>query len=100
MKTIKINLYTFAELSDEAREYAINEALNYLNSISVVYEDEAGEMKSESIVHTEEDAEDFINANEYLFFKNGEQAQTITYCGDHPQKGESELNLFGETYKI
>lgn len=100
MKTIKINLYTFAELSEEARKEAINDAIIFLDSEPEEYEDENGEMKSEYIDHTEEDAEDFINANEYLFFKNGEQAHTITYCGNHPRKGESELKLFGETIKF
>lgn len=100
MKTIKINLYTFAELSDEAREYAINDAIIFLDNEPTEYEDENGEIKSEYINHTEKEAEDFINANEYLFFKNGEQAHTITYFGAHPRTGESELNLFGETYKF
>ena len=100
MKTIKINLYRFEELIEEAKERAINEALNFLDSEPVEYETESGEMKSEYFDHTEEEAEDFINANEYLFFANGEQANTITYCGAHPRAGESELKLFGETFKL
>ena len=100
MKRIEINLYTFAELSETAKGIAINEALNYLNSISVVYEDESGEMKSEYFDHTEEEAEDFIKVNGYFFFSNGEQAHVIEYTGKHPRAGESELNLFGEIYKF
>lgn len=100
MRTIKINLYRFEELIEEAKERAINEALNFLDSEPVEYETENGEMKSEYLDHTEEEAEDFIKANEYLFFADGEQAHTITYCGTHPRTGESELNLFGETYKF
>ena len=100
MKTVKINLYSFAELNKTAKERAINEALNFLDSEPVEYETESGEMKSKYFDHTEEEAEDFINANEYLFFANGEQANTITYCGAHPRTGESELKLFGETFNI
>lgn len=57
-------------------------------------------MKYEYIDHTEQDAEEFINANEYLFFSNGDLANTVTYCGAHPRAGESELILNGETYKF
>lgn len=47
MKTVKINLYEFNELTEQAKEKAIDEALNYLNSISIKYENECGEMKLE-----------------------------------------------------
>ena len=42
MKTFKINLYKFYELSDEAKEKAIYEALNILDSEPTEYENENG----------------------------------------------------------
>lgn len=100
MKTVKINLYEFNELTEQAKEKAINEAIIYLDSEPIEHEDEKGKMISEYIDHTEEDAEEFINANEYLFFSNGYLANTVEYCGKHPRAGESELILNGETYKF
>ena len=100
MKTVKINLYQFSELSEEAQQKAISEALNFLDNELIEYEDESGNMQHKYHDHTDEEAEDFINANEYLFFANGEQANTITYCGAHPRAGESELKFFGETFKL
>lgn len=100
MKTVKINLYKFNELTEQAKEKAINEAIYFLNNEPVEYEDEDGKMQYEYIEHTEEEAEDFLTANEYLFFTNGETARTVTYCGKHPRAGESELILNGETHKI
>ena len=100
MKTVKINLYTLAELNPDAKYNAIIEALNFLDNEPIEYEDESGNMQHEYHDHTNEEAEDFINANEYLFFANGEQASIITYCGAHPRAGESELKFFGETFKI
>ena len=100
MKTVKINLYTLAELNPDAKYNAISEVLNFLDNELVEYKTESGEMKSEYFDHTEEEAEDFIKVNEYLFFANGEQASIITYCGAHPRAGESELKFFGETFKL
>ena len=100
MKTVEINLYTLAELNPDAKYNAISEVLNFLDNELIEYEDESGNMQCKNQYHTDEEAEDFINANEYLFFANGEQANTINYCGAHPRAGESELKLFGETFKI
>lgn len=100
MKTAKINLYSFEELTNEAKETAIYEALNILDSEPIECENESGEMVNEYVEHTEEYAKEFILINDYLFFKNGKLAYTITYCGKHPKAGQSELILNGETVKI
>ena len=96
MKTLEINLYKFEELSDEAKEKAIYEALNILDSEPIEYENESGEMVNEYVEHTEEYAKEFILINDYLFFKNGTLAHTVTYCGNHPKKGQSEFFIHGE----
>ena len=96
MKTLEINLYKFEELSDEAKDKAINEALNILDSEPTEYENENGEIVNEFVEHTEEDAKEFILINDYLFFKNGTLAHTVTYCGNHPKAGQSEFFINGE----
>lgn len=100
MKTVKIYLYEFKELTEQAKEKAINEAIDFLNSEPVEYEDANGKMICEFVDASESEAEEFITANKYLFFEDGEQARTVTYCGAHPRAGESELILNGETYKF
>ena len=100
MKTAKINLYSFEELTNEAKETAIYEALNILDSEPIEYENESGEIVNEYIEHKVEHAEDFILNKDYLFFKNGILAHTITYFGKHPKAGKRELSLNGEIVKI
>ena len=100
MKTAKINLYSFEELTNEAKETAIYEALNILDSEPTEYENENGEIVYEYFEHNESQAEQFIDVNDYLFFKDGTLAHTVTYFGKHPKAGQSELILNGETVKI
>ena len=96
MKTLEINLYKFDELSDEAKEKAIYEALNFLDSEPTEYENENGEIMNEYVELTEEYAKEFILINDYIFFKDGTLAHTVTYCGNHPKAGQSEFFLHGE----
>ena len=96
MKTLEINLYKFEELSDEAKEKAIYEAIEFLDSEPIEYENESGEIVYEYFEHDESQAEQFIDANNYLFFKNGTLAHTVTYCGNHLKAGQSEFFLHGE----
>ena len=96
MKTLEIKLYSFEELSKEAKEKAINEAIEFLDSEPTEYENENGEIIYEYFEHDENEAEEFIIANDYLFFKNGTLAHTVTYFGNHPKTGQSEFFLHGE----
>ena len=96
METLKIKLYKFDELSDEAKEKAIYEALNILDSEPIEYENENGEIVNEYVDHTDEYAKEFILINDYLFYKDGTLAHTVTYCGNHPKKGQSEFFIHGE----
>ena len=96
MKTLEIKLYSFEELSQESKEKAINEAIEFLNSEPIEIENENGEIVYEYFEHDESQAEQFIDVNDYLFFKNGTLAHTVTYCGNHPKKGQSEFFLHGE----
>ena len=100
MKTVKINLYSFDELNEKAKEKAITEAIMFLDSEPEEFENEEGEMEEQYIEHTEEDAKEFIFANDYFFFSNGEQAHVIEYVGKHPRTGESDFIFKGETIKL
>ena len=100
MKTVKINLYSFNELMEESKNRAINEAIIFLNNDLISIEDESGNMQEEYFEHTEEEAEEFIIINNYLFFKNGELANVTEYTGRHPRAGQTELILKGEVFNI
>lgn len=101
MKTATINLYEFAELSEEAKQKAISDHANFLLSEGQEYENEAGELVTEY----PEELEDAyiiesIEANEYMFFHDGEMAHCVTYVGKHPKAGQTELNFHGETITL
>ena len=97
MKTVEIKLYSFEELTKEAKNKAIEQAIEFLDSEPTEYENENGEIISEYFEHDESQAEQFIDVNDYLFFKNGTLAHTVTYCGNHPKTGQREFFLHGET---
>ena len=101
MKTIVINLYQFAELNEAAKALAICEHGAFLLSIGQEVEQANGELETE-YSDTIEDAEviESIEANEYLFFKNGEMASVTHFTGKHPRTGQTELKLHGETYNV
>ena len=96
MKTLEIKLYSFEELTKEAKQKAIDKAIEWLDSEPIEYENENGEIVYEYFEHDESQAEQFIDVNDYLFFKNGTLAHTVTYCGNHPKTGRSEFFLHGE----
>ncbi len=100
MKTVKINLYSFAELSEKAKEKAISEHIDFLDNLPEEYENEEGEMCSEYIEHTEGEAVESIEANKYIFFADGSLAHCITYVGNHPEAGKPEFLFKGEIYSI
>ena len=99
--TIKIILYEYDELEENAKEKAFNEHYYYLCSNPADYEYEEGNIKyMTEEEHTKEYVEDHIKMNEYLVFKNGKMAYTVKYCGEHEKAGITELKLYGVTYII
>lgn len=98
MIQVTINLYSLNELSDKAKEKAINEHGDFLESVGFDYEDENGEMKMDYTRPTEEEIADSIEANEYIFYANGDMANICQFVGAHPRAGEFEFTLNGETY--
>ena len=104
MKTVKINLYSFNELETAAKEKAISEHKSFLDSLLIDFddEDENGEYisKSEYFDHEENDVIENILANDYIFFQNGDLAETVSYIGTHPKTGKTEFKFKGETFSI
>ena len=101
MKTVSINLYNFAELSETAKEKAIFEHETFLLSIGQEVENENGEMVTEYPETIDRaDVIENIEANEYFFFANGELAAVTKYVGKHPKAGQTELKFAGEIYTI
>jgi hypothetical protein len=105
MKTIKteINLYSYDELNEESKNKAFKEHKYFLESNPSQYEDENGVMQYNNMNEwTQEDikeyVEDSINANEYLFFENGEMAHITHFTGKHEKAGTIEFYLNGKTY--
>ena len=78
MKTIKVEIQLFQlnELNIEAQQTAIYEHFNFLATVGIEYENP---LTSEVI--------DSIEANEYLFFKDGVLANIAHYTGTHERAG-------------
>jgi myosin-crossreactive antigen len=100
MKTVKINLYKFEELSEEAKEKAIIEHQDFLDSQPIECENEAGELVDEWHSHSEDETIESIEANEYIFFEDGSLTNCVTYTGKHPKAGKTEMTFKGRIYEI
>ena len=97
MTQVKISLYSFAELSDKAKQRAINEHMNFLLSEGYQEENEAGEFVTVYRNEMEEDEViENIELNEYLFFEDGKLAHCVTYTGGHEKAGTTELFFHGQ----
>jgi hypothetical protein len=97
MKQVTINLYSFNELSEAAKENAIYEHMRFMYSLESRYEE--GNLNSVEEI-TESEVIESIEINDYLFYFNGEMAYVTTYTGKHDKTGTSEFKLHGETYLI
>jgi len=78
MKTVKLefNLYTFDELSKQAQNIALWTAKNdYNDTLS------PEEINDGQYLKTDEDAREYIEANEYYFYERGNLAHVIKYVG-------------------
>ena len=98
MKTVSINLYSFSELNDHAKNRAIDEHRDFMQSFPDQCENEFGELVFEYADYTMAEVIQNIEANEYLFFADGTLADTVQYVGKHPKVGISELTFYGEIY--
>jgi len=104
MKQVLINLYSFNELSKKAQQKAIYSHAEFMATMPVMVENEAGEMEEifEEFGSDFEDEQviDNIEANDYLFFEDGKLAHCTTYTGGHHKAGITELHFHGKTIDI
>lgn len=98
MKTVSINLYSFSELNDAAKNRAIDEHRDFMQSLPDQYLDEHGELVVEYTEYTKAEVIYSIEANEFLFFADGTLADTVQHVDKHPKVGTSELTFYGEIY--
>lgn len=100
MKNVQINLYSFSELSETAKQKAVFEHQDFLNSVPIECENENGEMVNEWHEHSEAETIESIEINEYYFFSDGNLANITNYFGKHPKAGQSILKFAGQEYTL
>ena len=111
---ITIKLYSFSELSEKAKRKAIEDHREFELSMMKPEDfvtgipeydtpeelQKAYEAQYDYCLMNDDPIIENIEANDYLFFANGELAHTITYCGDHPLAGETHFFFNGADYVI
>jgi len=110
MKQVTINLYTFSELKEDAKQRAIEEHREFelstmqpshFKSGDPEYDTEAELRKAyaEEYNYFSENDEpiiEAIEANDYLFLADGDILQSVTYT----ETGITEATIGGETYVL
>lgn len=111
---VEISLYKLNELSEAAKERAIEEHRSFLleimcpdDFISGDEEYDTEEQLQETydreydyVLMNDEPVIESIEANDYYFFSDGELADCTTYCGSHPKAGTTELKFMGNIYQV
>ena len=111
---ITIKLYSFSELNEKAKRKAIEAHREFELSImtpddfisGIAEYDTPKELQKtykaqyDYYLMNDEPIIEIIEANDYLFFENGELAHTVTYCGEHPLSGETHFIFKGTDYLI
>ena len=111
---ITIKLYSFSELSEKAKRKAIEDHREFeLSNMrpedfitgTTEYDtpeelQRAYEVQYDYYAMDDEPIIELIEANDYLFFENGELAHTVRYCGNHPLAGETHFIFNGTDYLI
>ncbi|HHX70423.1 MAG TPA: hypothetical protein GX708_20510 [Gallicola sp.] len=97
---ITIKLYSFSELSEKAKRKAIEAHREFMLSIIELNDFKNGIAEYDYYARNDEPIIESIEANDYLFFENGELAHTVRYCGNHPLAGETHFIFNGANYII
>jgi hypothetical protein len=103
MYNVNLKLYSFNELSDEAKRFAIERHRDFLLNTTSEDDFEYPEDCASCIEDIEKNDEyviDNIVVNDYIYYTDGEMARCITYTGKHPKAGTTEFTLHGEMYII
>jgi hypothetical protein len=90
MKQVTISLYSFSELSKEAKERAILEHKKFLESIRT--KDDPPKFSRAYVIED-------IEIHEYIFFADGELASCTTYVNG-PKKDITEFKFHGQIIDI
>lgn len=111
MMKIKISIYTFDELNENAKAKAIEEHRHFmLETLVPDYGDgvidwcnpekmKDYESEYEYILMNNEPVIESIEINEYYFYFDGTLCNATTYTGG-PKKGTTEIIIHGETFII
>ena len=111
---ITIKLYSFSELGEKAKRKAIEEHRAFMLSLMALDDfitgiaeyDTPEELQKtykaqyDYYLMNDEPIIENIEANDYLFFENGELAHIVHYCGNHPLAGETHFIFNGKDYII
>ena len=103
MKKVTINVYELKELDKHIQNMLIDEHRDFLISIySDDMFDESFNMTRSKYAKTLTKSKIIkdIEANEYLYFKNGDLVQYVEYTNSHPKAGKRELTLNSEVYEF
>lgn len=114
MKAITINLYLFSELSENAKQTAIQDHRNFELNIMQLSDflsgdpefdtpeklKEAYNAEFEYRLENDEPIIESIEENGYLFFSDGKMANCTTYCGKHEKAGITEIKIGTEIYRV
>ncbi len=87
MYNVTITLYSFNELTEKAKQKAIEEHATFLTETYEEYQD-----------ISREDVIESIEANNYIFFEDGSIAHCTTYIGKHEKTGITEFHFHGRNY--
>lgn len=111
MKYFKIALYTINELTPEARQRAISEHRDflismerpdYIDGIEDWNNPEKMEMYEEQIYYLENEDEPILESmeiNDYLFFYDGQLANTTTYVSGE-KAGTTDIFIYGKRLPV
>lgn len=103
MKLVTIELFSINELAKECKNKAIQDhKIFMLDTYDNDMFDESFNMTKSKYAKslTKSEIIEDIEANEYLYFSNGELAPTIQYCGKHIRAGEHVFNFKDKEYLI
>lgn len=85
------NEYDFDNEADDLEAEFLN---SLLEDYSIMLQKESEYLQSDAaIIET-------INANDYVFYSDGELAHATTYTGNHEKAGITEVKAHGETFEI
>jgi hypothetical protein len=114
MKKVTIILYSFDELNENAKKKAIESQREFELSVmrkedfisgdpEYDTEKELRKAYNAQYAYYEQNDEpiiESIEANDYLFFSDGELANCTTYVGKHEKAGITELKIGNDIYII